>query len=131
MTHFAKIKDGIVKEVIVAEQDFINTLPNKNDYVQTSYNTRKGVHYDPTTNLPSSDQSKALRKNYAVPGFIYDSERDAFYPQKKYDNWILNENTCQWESPIPYPNDGNDYEWNVTYQRWDLVVYKDPLLYKR
>ena len=62
---------------------------------------------------------------------IYDSERDTFYPQKQYDNWILNENTCQWESPIPYPNDGNDYEWNVTYQRWDLVVYKDPLLYKR
>ena len=81
MAHYAKVLDGKVINVIVADEDFIN---NKVDttpgfYVQTSYNTRGGVHYQPGTNTPSEDQSKALRGNYAGIDYIYDSENDVFY----------------------------------------------------
>ena len=82
MAHYAKIKNGKVTKVIVAESDFINSFidgqPGK--WIQTSYNTRGGVHYDPDTGLASSDQSKALRKNFAGIGYTYDLGKDAFIP---------------------------------------------------
>jgi hypothetical protein len=114
MAHFAKIdkSNNLVVLVIRAEQDFINSLPIEENYkwVQTSYNTHNGVHY--TNGEPSADQSKALRKNYAGIGYEYDENRDAFIPPKLIPSWILNESTCAWEAPIPYPNDGQIYHWN-------------------
>jgi hypothetical protein len=106
MAHFAKISSNIVTDVIVAEQDYIDwrksNFPNE-EWVQTSYNTRGGVHYDPITGLPSEDQSKALRKNYAGPDYFYDRNRDVFIPPKPYSSWILNESTCLWKSPVTFP----------------------------
>lgn len=100
--------------------DFLNNLFNTNNvYLQTSYNTRGGVHY--TNGIPSQDQSKAFRKNYAGIGYYYDEQRDAFIPPKPYASWILNEFSCLWESPVPYPNDDNMYIWNEESQTWDLM----------
>ena len=114
MAHYAKVKNDIVTQVIVAEAEFFKTFvdmePGK--WVQTSYNTRGGVHYEPNSNTPSSDQSKALRKNYAGIGYTYDKERDAFIPPKCEESWTLNESTCQWECPLPYPTDGKSYSWD-------------------
>jgi hypothetical protein len=91
--------------------DFLKNLYGTNTiWVQTSYNTRAGVYYVAGTNEVSPDQSKAFRKNYAGIGYTYDEQRDAFIPSKPYDSWILDEFSCLWQSPIPYPNDGNMYE---------------------
>ena len=89
---------------------------------RTSYNTRGGVHYDPVTNEPSADQSKAFRKNYAGVGYTYDHSRDAFIPPKPYDSWVLNESSCLWEAPVAYPDDGQMYTWNEETTSWDLVA---------
>ena len=89
---------------------------------RTSYNTRGGVHYDPVTNQPSADQSKAFRKNYAGVGYTYDHSRDAFIPPKPYDSWVLNETSCLWEAPVEYPDDGEMYAWNEDTTSWDLVA---------
>ena len=119
MSHFAKLdENNIVTTVIVAEQDFIDT--QEGTWVQTSYNTRGGIHYQPNSNTPSEDQSKALRKNYAGIGWTYDSTRDAFIPPKPFESWSLNETTCLWDAPIPYPTDGNRYIWNENDLTWDL-----------
>ena len=97
MGHFARINvTGKVDRVIVAEQDFIDTLPDSALWVQTSYNTRGGVHYDPHTGEPSADQSKALRFNYAGIGYSYDAQRDAFIPPKPHPDAVLDEATCLW-----------------------------------
>ena len=88
---------------------------------RTSYNTRGGIHYDPETNEPSADQSKAFRKNYAGRGYTYDESRDAFIPPKPYSSWTLNEETCHWDSPVPYPTDGELYIWNEETTSWDLI----------
>jgi len=123
MAHFAKVIDGIVDQVIVAEPEFfdsfVDSTPGK--WVQTSYNTKGGVHYDPETGEPSADQSKALRKNYAGRGYTYDKTRDAFIPPCDYPSWTLNETSCLWEPPVARPDDGQPYTWNETEQRWDLV----------
>jgi hypothetical protein len=123
MGHYAKIENGIVVKVNVVEEDFFNANPERysGTWIQTSYNTRGGIHYQPNSWTPSDDQSKALRKNYAGIGFIYDEIRDAFYQPQPYPSWILNEDTCAWESPIPYPNDGKNYIWNEENQSWDEV----------
>ena len=93
MSHFAKVENGIVTQVIVAEQDFINTgaVGDPSTWKQTSYNTRGGVHYDPNTGEASADQSRALRKNYAGIGYTYDQVRDAFIPPKPFASWITQE----------------------------------------
>jgi hypothetical protein len=123
MAHFAKVLNGTVQQVIVAEPEFFNTFVDTSpgEWIQTSYNTRGGVHYNPETNQSSADQSKALRKNYAGIGYAYDAQRDAFIPPKPYNSWILNEQTCLWESPIPYPTDDEQYIWNEQTIGWDLV----------
>jgi hypothetical protein len=123
MAHFAKVLNGTVQQVIVAEPEFFNTFVDTSpgEWIQTSYNTRAGVHYNPETNQPSADQSKALRKNYAGIGYAYDAQRDAFIPPKPFNSWILNEQTCLWESPIPYPTDDEQYIWNEQTIGWDLV----------
>jgi len=114
MAHFAKVNNGIVIKVIVAEQEFIDNMidnePGK--WVQTSYNTYGGVHQLGGT---------PLRKNYAGIGFTYDKDKDAFIPPKPFNSWTLNETTCLWEAPVAYPTDGQNYTWNETNQTWDLV----------
>lgn len=120
MAHFAKVNNGIVEQVIVAEPAFFDTFVDSSpgQWIQTSYNTRGGKHYNPETGELSADQTKALRKNYAGVGFTYDSARDAFIPPKPYASWVLNEDTCRWEPPTPMPDDGNIYAWDEATQNW-------------
>jgi hypothetical protein len=101
MAYFAQVKDGIVVKVVTIEQETIDTgqFGDPSTWVQTSYNTCRGVHYDPETNEPSPDQSKALRKNYAGVGYTYDSVRDAFIPPQPAEDWTLNEDECWWYPP--------------------------------
>jgi hypothetical protein len=122
MAHFAKVLNGIVTQVIVAEPDFFDAFVDDSpgDWIQTSYNTIGGIHVDPVTRKPTADQSKAFRKNFAGVGFTYDANRDAFIPPKEFESWVLNEDTCMWDPPIDYPNDGNQYFWNEETQSWDL-----------
>jgi hypothetical protein len=98
MSHFAKIENNIVTQVIVAEQDFIDTgiLGDPSQWIQTSYNTRGGVHLNGGT---------PLRKNYAGIGYTYDSVLDAFIPPKPHASWLLNEDTCQWHPPVDHTGD--------------------------
>ena len=130
MAHYAKVENGIVTQVIVAEQDFIDLISNENDlWVQTSYNTRGGIHYKPNTNDPSEDQSKALRKNFAGVGFTYDTTRDAFIPLKLYNSWVLNEETCLWEPPIKLPvSSGKYYVWNEEKINWEEIIIDDQVI---
>jgi hypothetical protein len=111
MSHFAKVENGIVTQVIVAEQNFINSgyVGDPSQWIQTSYNTYGGRH----------PEDRPLRKNYAGIGYIYDAQRDAFIPPKPFESWILNEETCLWSAPTPMPADGNLYEWNEATQNWD------------
>jgi len=122
MAHFAHITNGIVDNVIVAEQSFIDTLPDPENWVQTSYNTYGGIYYKPNIvpREPSEDQSKALRKNYAGIGHTYDPVRDAFIPPKPHASWTLNEFSCTWEPPTPMPTDGNPYYWDESTLSWKL-----------
>lgn len=124
MAHFAKVVDGLVTKVIVAEPEFFDTFVDDSPgtWIQTSYNTRGGVHYDPETGEPSADQTKALRKNYAGMGFKYDVTRDAFIPPQPFASWTLNETSCLWESPVPYPDDDNRYLWNEETTNWVQVT---------
>lgn len=119
MAHFAEIdENNIVIRVLVVEQEFINTgaLGNPEKWIQTSYNTHGGIHYDPNTNEP--DDGTPLRKNYAGKGYTYDSVKDAFIPPKPYNSWKLNEDSCLWESPVPYPQDNKMYYWNEEEENW-------------
>ena len=118
MSHFAKVTDGIVQQVIVAEPEFFETFVDNSpgEWIQTSYNTRGGVHY--TDGQPSEDQSKALRKNYAGIGFTYDREKDAFIPPRPFVSWSLNQETCLWEAPVAYPTDGKHYTWDEATTSW-------------
>ena len=124
MSHFAKLDDNnIVTFVTVGRQEDDGLEAELNArtgdvYKQTSYNTYGGVHYNPETGLPSEDQSKALRFNYAGIGFTYDEERDAFSPPKPYDSWVLDEDTCLWVAPVPYPEDGGVYVWDEDAGDW-------------
>ena len=123
MGHFAKVSNGKVTRVIVAEADFFNNFVDDSpgQWIQTSYNTRGGAHYQPNTNEPSEDQSKALRKNYAGIGYTYDSTKDAFIPPQPFNSWTLNEDTCLWDSPVPYPEDGKLYKWNEEIVNWEVI----------
>jgi hypothetical protein len=124
MGHFVKVVDGLVVNGIVAEPEFFDTFVDTSpgEWIQTSYNTRGGVHYNPETGEPSADQSKALRKNYAGIGFTYDRTRDAFIPPKPYASWILSEDTCLWNPPVPMPTDDKPYGWNEQTQQWEEIV---------
>lgn len=115
MAHFAKVVDGIVEQVIVADQGFVNTLDG--NWVKTSFNTRGGKHYDPETG--AEDHIEPLRKNFASVGDVYDATRDAFYEPQPYPSWTLNETTCMWESPVPHPDSSIEaYVWDEEGQSW-------------
>jgi len=118
MSHFAKVENGTVTQVIVAEQDVIDSGMFGSGWIQTSYNTRGGVHYNPETNDPSEDQSRALRKNYAGVGYTYDSERDAFIPPQPYASWVLDDASCLWTAPVAMPTDDKQYNWDEATQSW-------------
>jgi hypothetical protein len=127
MAHFAKLdENNIVIFVTVGRQEDDGREQELCDrtgdvYRQTSYNTRGGVHYDPVTGELSADQSKAYRKNYAGLGYTYDEQRDAFIPPKPFPSWVLNEDTCLWDAPVPYPQDGKMYQWSEDDQLWLAV----------
>ena len=130
MSHYARLdKNNVVVFVITAKSDNKEnefTADTGNIWKQTSYNTIGGVHYttdEEGNRIPSEDQTKAFRKNYAGIGFTYDENLDAFIPPKPFDSWVLNEDTCLWEAPIPYPenSEGIYYEWNESNQSWDEV----------
>ena len=110
MGHFAKVRDGVVVQVIVAEPEFFDTFVDTSpgEWIQTSYNTYGGQH----------PEGRPLRKNFAGTGFTYDKQRDAFISPKPYPSWVLNEDTCLWESPTPYPDDGKIYNWDESTVSW-------------
>ena len=118
MSHFAEIKDGIVQRVIVIEQNVLDSgnWGDPNNWVQTSYNTRGGIHYAPNSNNP--DDGIALRKNYAGKGYTYDQTRDAFIPPQPYPSWLLDEETCLWNAPTARPDDGKMYRWDEDTTSW-------------
>lgn len=129
MAHFAKLNPETNEVVFVTvgrqEDDGKEaelSARTGDIYKQTSYNTFGGVHY--TDGEPSADQTKALRKNYAGIGYTYDEERDAFIPPKPFESWVLNEETCLWEAPIPYPGDGLVYSWDEAQGDW--VEIQEP-----
>jgi hypothetical protein len=121
MAHFAQVVNGVVTQVIVAEQDFIDSgaVGPAAQWIQTSYNTQGGVHTLGGT---------PLRKNYAGIGYSYDTGRDAFIPPKPYPSWVLVDDTCLWESPVPMPSDAGTgtppkmYTWNEPTTNWVEVV---------
>lgn len=113
MSHFAKVIDGIVTEVLVIEQDVIDTglFGDPALWVQTSYNTHGGVH----------PEGRPLRKNYAGIGSTYDAVRDAFYAPQPFPSWTLDEDTCLWTAPVPYPADNQSYYWDEAALAWVLA----------
>jgi len=120
MSHFAQLdENNVVVRVLAIEQDVINTglFGEPSSFVQTSYNTFAGQHRLGGT---------PLRKNYAGIGYTYDPVRDAFIPPKpkEFGSWILNEDTCHWESPFPYPlDDTKDYSWDEDTLSWIEVTF--------
>ena len=111
MSHFAKVVDGVVTQVIVAEPEFFQTFVDSSpgEWIQTSYNTFGGQHKLGGT---------PLRKNYAGIGFTYDRQRDAFIPPKPFASWVLNEDTCLWDAPVAMPDDGKIYVWDEATTNW-------------
>ena len=140
MAYFAKLNsNNIVEQVISVHNNelldngieseakgiaFCKSLYGQDtNWKQTSYNTKDGKYHDQINNIfvVSQNQSKALRKNYAGIDYIYDENRDAFIRPKPFNSWILNENTCDWDAPVPRPNDGNKHSWNENNQSWDVI----------
>jgi len=115
MSHFAKVVDGKVTQVIVAEPEFFQTFVDSSpgEWIQTSYNTHGGQHRNGGT---------PLRKNYAGIGYSYDRTKDAFIPPKPYPSWVLNDDTCLWGAPTPMPTDDKTYIWDETTTSWKEVV---------
>lgn len=115
MAHFAKVENGKVVQVIVAEQDFIDSGVVGHGWVQTSYNTKGNVHYGQDG---QPDGGIALRGNYAGIGYTYDEANDVFYAPQPFPSWILNNQTWLWEAPVPYPNDDKLYRWDEETTSW-------------
>ena len=115
MAHFAKVVDGKVTQVIVAEPEFFETFVDTSpgEWIQTSYNTRGGEHTLGGT---------PLRKNYAGIGFTYDRTRDAFIPPQPFPSWVLDEDTCLWNAPVAVPTDGKHYTWDEATTSWVEVT---------
>ena len=121
MGHFAKVVDGKVTQVIVAEPEFFNTFVDSSPgtWLQTSYNTHGNVHYGQDG---QPDGGVALRGNYAGIGYTYDSVNDVFYAPQPYSSWILSTQTYLWQAPVPYPSTGSPYNWDEATQTWVEVA---------
>lgn len=120
MAHFAKLdENNIVEQVIVAEQDVINSglFGDPSRFVQTSYNTFAGEHR--LGGVP-------LRKNFAGIGYTYDESRDAFIAPQPYPSWSLDEETCLWKPPVEMPNDGKPYAWDEGSKTWKIIPEVEP-----
>jgi len=111
MAHFAKVENGIVKQVIVAEQNVIDTGVFGHGWIQTSFNTHGGKH----------PEDRPLRMNYAGVGYSYDEQRDAFIPPKPHASWLLNEDTCLWDAPVAMPTDDKQYTWDEESVSWKEI----------
>ena len=126
MGHYAKVVDGVVSTVITATADFFTTFVDSSPgtWIKTSYNTRGGIHYEPNVNppVPSADQSKAIRANYAGIGYTYNQANDVFYAPQPYPSWVISAPTWEWQAPVPYPATGGPYYWDETTQLWVEVV---------
>ena len=122
MGHFAKVNNGKVEQVIVADQEFIDNYVDTSPgtWIQTSYNTRGGVHYGEDG---QPDGGVALRFNYAGVGGNYDQTADAFYMAQPFPSWTLNRSTFLWEAPASYPADNQDYRWDEDSKNWVLRTY--------
>jgi hypothetical protein len=125
MAHYAFLdENNVVTEVITGKNE--GNFDWEQQYAsfrgqackRTSYNTRGGIYYDPETNEPSADQTKAYRKNYAGIGYIYDSKLDAFIPPQPYPSWVLDEVSCLWNAPEIRPNDDKLYVWDELTLSW-------------
>lgn len=125
MPYFAQVTNNIVTQVIAIDQETLNTghWGDPATWIQTSYNTRGGVHYGPDG---KPDGGVALRKNYAGIGFTYDAVLDAFIPPQPYPSWLLDTETCLWVPPVPYPNDGKQYYWDEETRSWVEVPPREP-----
>ena len=121
MGHFAKVVDGKVTQVIVAEPEFFNTFVDSSPgtWLQTSYNTHGNVHYGQDG---QPDGGVALRGYYAGFGYTYDSVNDVFYAPQPYPSWILSTQTYLWQAPVPYPSTGSPYNWDEATQTWVEVA---------
>ena len=124
MGHFAKVNNGKVESVIVADaaffDNFVDTSPGT--WLQTSYNTRGGVHYGQDG---QPDGGEALRGNYAGIGYTYDQANDVFYAPQPYPSWTISAPTWTWEAPVPYPTDGKVYTWDEATQSWVEVTVQE------
>ena len=120
MSHYAKVVNGTVVSVIVAEPDFFTTFVDSSpgQWIQTSYNTRGNVHYGQDG---QPDGGVALRGNYAGIGYTYDSLADAFYAPQPYASWVLSPKTFLWEAPVAMPTDGQLYAWDEATKSWVVV----------
>ena len=117
MAHYAKIEDGIVTQVIVADSKEWCESNLGGTWVQTSYNTKGNQH----------PEGRPLHKNYAGIGFTYDSVRDAFIPPKPFASWVLNEDTCLWDAPTPMPVvEGKMFVWDEPTTAWVESVIPTP-----
>ena len=117
MAHYAKINENnIVTKVLVIDEETVNSgkFGNPANWIQTSYNTVEGQHKLGGT---------PLRKNFAGVGMIYDKDRDAFIPPQPYPSWILDENTCYWEAPLPYPDKVGESPWDA-YEGQNDPIYE-------
>jgi hypothetical protein len=121
MGHFAKVLNGKVEKVIVAEPEFFDTFVDSSpgEWIQTSYNTRGNIHYLPNSDTPSGNPP--FRGNYAGIDYTYDKENDVFYAPQPFNSWLLNTTTWTWESPVPYPTDEKNYFWDEKTTSWKLV----------
>jgi hypothetical protein len=117
MAHFAKVLDGIVQRVIVAEPEFFSTFVDSSPgtWLQTSYNTRGGVHYG-SDGQP--DGGVALRANYAGVGFNYNQQEDVFYAPQPFPSWTISAPDWIWKAPVPVPDDGKLYYWDEATLNW-------------
>jgi hypothetical protein len=115
MSHFAKVESGLVTDVVVAEQDFIDT--QEGTWVQTSYNTYGNKHYA-VGGYDTPDDGLVIRANYAGVGFTYDESNDVFYAPQPYPSWTLNNTTWLWNAPIPEPED-----YDIKIYVWDEAAY--------
>jgi len=120
MSHYAKVVDGKVTQVIVAEKEFFDTFVDNSpgQWLQTSYNTRGNVHYGADG---KPDGGVALRGNYAGIGYTYDAVKDVFVAPQPFPSWTLSANYL-WEAPVAMPTDGKPYAWDEATKAWKEVV---------